>query len=345
MKEKAFVLCDAEVDYAQQMAEFLKKDLIFPREIIVCSGKEELEFLLQHSQIDKLLISERVVGDELPKYPVGQVILLNESGCVRFPEILNIPKYQSAEGVRKQLLQILAAERVQEHSCLKNEMRSPCVAFYSPVRRCLQTTTAITYSQIHAERKRVLYINMESFSVFCGGDETAPDLGALLCCTDLELESFALRIKAAEKRIGTWSYIMPMYNGVNISEIPVNEWEKLLDKCCRLKGYDLVVLDMNDSVQGSLKLLGECDRVYMITPGDSISAQKIERLETVLEKMKLEKLRRKIVRLQIPFMDPLPECLEAYNRGKLSEWVRKFMIAEEKHGLSGVEAEITESCD
>ena len=345
MREKAFVLCDTEVDYAQQMAEFLKKDLIFPREIIVCSGKEELELLLQHAQIDKLLIAETVVGDELPKFPVGQVILLNESGCVRFPEIQNIQKYQSAEDVRRQLLEIFVTEKAQEHIRLKNEMLIPCIAFYSPVRRCLQTTTAITYSQIHAEQKRVLYINMESFAVFCGEDESAPDLGSLLCCTDLDLESFSLRIKAVEKRIGTWSYIVPMHNGMNISEIPVNEWEKFLDKCRRLEGYDLIVLDMNDSVQGVLKLLEECDRIYMIAAGDPVSAQKIERLENVLEKMKMEDLRRKFVRLQIPFMDHLPQCLEAHNRGKLSEWVRKFMIAEEKHGLSGVEAEITESCD
>ena len=101
----------------------------------------------------------------------------------------------------------------------------------------------------------------------------------------------------------------------------------------------------DDAVNKAAKLLEECDWIYMIAAGDPVSAQKIERLENVLEKMKMEDLRRKFVRLQIPFMDHLPQCLEAHNRGKLSEWVRKFMIAEEKHGLSGVEAEITESCD
>ena len=344
MKEKAFVLCDAEVDYAQQMAEFLRKDQVFSKEIIVCSKKEELEILLQRYQVDRLLISETLAADKLPECPDEKIIILNESGCVRFPQVLNIQKYQAAEEVRKELLKICADDKQKNYPQMKEPSLCTCVAFYSPVRRCLQTTTAITYSQIAAEQKRVLYINMECCAVF-SEDAAVPDLGALLCCADLELESFALRVKAAEKCNGSWSYIIPMQNGMNISEIPASEWRKMLDKCRMIKGYDLIVLDLNDSVQGAMEILAECERIYMLTVGDVISAKKIKRFDSVLSKKKMEQLRQKIIQLQVPFVEHLPICLEEYGRGKLAEWVRKVIITEEKHGLYGVETKTAGSCD
>ena len=164
MEQKVLVLCDPEVDYAQQMAGFLESGHDFPWEVIVCSGRKELEQVFVGASIEVVVIAESLVGEKLPKYPAQQMVLLNESGCVRFSEVVNIDKYQEADHVKKELLKLYARRQESIYPTLGRNSPAECIAFYSPVRRCLQTGTAITYSQLLSEKKRVLYLNFESYA-------------------------------------------------------------------------------------------------------------------------------------------------------------------------------------
>ena len=171
MEQKALVLCDPELDYAQQMAGFLERGHDFPWKVIVCSGKKELEQVFVGASVEVVVIAESLIREALPEYPVEQLVLLNESGCLRFSEIININKYQEAEHVKRELLKLYARQQEAIYPVLGRSSPAACVAFYSPVRRCLQTGTAITYGQLLSETKRILYLNFESYAYFVENGE------------------------------------------------------------------------------------------------------------------------------------------------------------------------------
>ncbi len=342
MKQKSLVLCDSEADYAQQMAGFLERDHDFPWDIIVCTGSDELEQIIKCRNVEIVVMAESLIKETLPKYSVKYLVLLNESGCIRFKEVLNIDKYQAADHVRKALLQLFADQKQYIYPVLDKCRPAVCVAFYSPVRRCLQTSTAITFSQILSEKYRVLYLNFENFAHFLYEDEDGMDMTALLYYADVSEEEMALHVRAARKSIGDWDYIVPMRNGENLSEITFGEWQKLIKKCKVMEEYDFIVLDLNDTVQGIFELLLQCERIYTIEKSDGIAQRKIIVYEHLLKKKKYENILQKTRKLQIPAVDRLPECLEDYSRGILADYVRKEMIMEEEDGVYRVETEFAE---
>ncbi len=340
VEQKALVLCDPEADYAQQMAGFLESGRDFPWTVILCTGVRELEQVFVGASVEVLVIAESLVREALPKYPVKQLVLLNESGCMRFSEVMNIDKYQEADNVKKELLKLYARQREFIYPVLGRSSPAMCVGFYSPVRRCLQTSTAIAYSQLFSEKKRVLYLNFENFAHFSEsmGEEAGADLTSLLYYVDAPKEEFALHLRAMRKNLGNWEYIPPMCNGENLAVTEAGDWVKLVAKCRTLKAYDLIVLDLNDSMQGVFEILRQCDRIYTITKTDRAARKKQDRYEYLVKKKMYEDILQKTVQLQIPAMSRLPEELEDYSRGELAEYVRRELISEEENGIHSMEA-------
>ena len=340
MEQKALVLCDPEVDYAQQMAGFLESGHDFPWEVIVCSGRKELEQVFVGASAEVVVIAESLVGETVPKYPARQVVLLNESGCVRFSEVVNIDKYQEADHVKKELLKLYNRQQNPIYPVLGRSSPAECIAFYSPVRRCLQTGTAITYSQLLSEKKRVLYLNFESYAYFAENpeEERGTDMASLLYYADAPEEAFAIHLQAICRNMGNWDYVLPMYNVENLAVTEAGEWIKLITKCRSLKEYDLIVLDLNDSIQGVFEILRQCDRIYTIIKSDRAAEKKQNRYEYMVKKKMYEDILQKTVLLQIPVMSRLPEDLEDYSRGELAEYVGRELIMEEENGVQGMEA-------
>jgi len=339
VEQKALVLCDPEMDYAQQMAGFLEKGYDFPWKVIVCSGKKELEQVFVGASVEVVVIAESLIREALPEYPVEQLVLLNESGCLRFSEIINIDKYQEADHVKRELLNLYARRQGPIYPVLGRSSPAACVAFYSPVRRCLQTGTAITYGLLLSETKRILYLNFESYAYFVENEEESEaDLASLLYYADASEEEFAVRLRAICKSMGNWDYVLPMHNVENLAVTDPGEWIKLITKCRSLKTYDLILLDLNDNIQGLFEILRQCDRIYTITKTDRAAKKKQERYAYLVKKKMYEDILQRTVFLQIPSMSRLPEELEEYSRGELAEYVYRELILEEENGVQGMEA-------
>ncbi len=335
MKQKVLILCDREEDYAQQMAAFLEKGDDFPLGVVVCTGKNEFEQSMEKYCAEILLLSESMSGELLPGCPANQVVLLNESGYVCFPEIKNVDKYQPAENVRKELLQFLADRQDNVYPMLPKNREVKIIGFYSPVRRCLQTSLAIAYGQLLAEQGKVLYLTFEYYSSHPGlsAEDAGPDLGALIYQLDSEEEKFALYLKMLLRSVGNWDYIAPMRNGANLPSIEAAEWQNLINRCSTLGEYDYIVLDLNDSMQGLFDILHQCNQIYTIVKEDSCSLEKARKYEYLLTMSGYGDVQEKTVKLNMPSFGRLPVLLEDYSRGELAEYVQKIMLQEERYGV------------
>ncbi len=330
MEHKILALCDPEEDYAGQLAAYLQSHKEFPWEVQVYTGIAELTGSGRAEEIDLLVVAESIYQPELP-VEAPATVLLNESGLIRWSCLKNVDKYQPAENVLKELLGIYIEKEENFFPRLETGRRTKIVGMYSPVRRCLQTSFALTYGQILAEKHQTLYLNFEHYAGIPEllPDEKGRDMSTLLYYMKSDREKFALRMKVLVQKKGRLDYIAPAYMGQNLIYITAQEWQQFLWKIGESGEYDYVILDLSENMQGLLEILRKCCRVYMLVREDPVARCKIDQYEQILSLYEYEDVKEKTRKCHLPLFHQLPDQIEQYTRGDLAKYVRELIEEEE----------------
>ena len=331
MEHKLLVLCDPEEDYAQHMADFLrrKKDVDWDVRIFTC--QEELQKFAGEEAVEILLISETVYGDYVKELQVKMPVLLNESGVIREKKLANIDKYQPAERVWQELLILYMEGNGETYHKMEGWKKAKLIGLYSPVRRCLQSTFALTMGQLLAEKQPTLYLSFEYYSGQEGWQEgNTRDLSLLLYYQQNRPETFGAQLQTLVKKMGNLDYIAPMVNGDNLLYITPEQWKELIHALVTSGEYEYIILDLSESVQGLFEILHMCYRVYTIVKEDSRALQKIYRYEHMLSLLEFEDVKEKTSRCHLPMFHKLPGEVECYTKGELAEYIRGLL---EKEGV------------
>lgn len=324
IKPGILALCDTEEEYAQLLTEFLRKHRDLPWELHTYTSLQELMKEEQRTQPAMLVVAESVFCEEMKTLQPGQIVILNESGVMKWADLRNINKYQQAENVLKELLEEYMNVADKPLPRLKGAGKIKIIGIYSPVRRCLQTSFSLTLSQLLAEERRTLYLNFEHYAGITGllPDMQVRDMADLLYFLCAEGDTFRLRMQTLIHKKGRLDYIPPMKAGQNLLSVTSDEWLKLLQKIEELGEYEYVVLDLSDSIQGLFEILRRCRKIFTLTKDDRIAQSKLLQYEQLLALCQYEDVLEKTNRLSLPQLGRLPEELEQYTRGELGDYVR-----------------------
>lgn len=330
MKKKIMAFYDSESDYTEDMADYLKKQEGFPYELHTYTEQEKLLSFGKEEPIEVLVVAESDYTYEVAGLPVGKTLLLNESGTIAGENIHNINKYQKAENIYREITGEIAAMIPEEEKSLRSCDKAKIIGLYSPIRRCLQTSFALTLGQALSEKKKVLYISFEHYAGWNQllNKSIKGDLAALLYFLQESEERFAVRLQSVTMQIGRLHYIPPVYAGQNLIYAKGPEWVELVEKIAEYGGYDYVILDLSESIQGIFELLKHCDRIYTITKEDPAAQGKIAQYEELLRDYRCEEILEKTSKKLLPVFTGIPERLEQYTRGELADYIRK-LISEE----------------
>ncbi|MDE6639642.1 MAG: hypothetical protein K2K63_03890 [Acetatifactor sp.] len=325
-EERIMVLCDTEDEYAQLMTEFLKKNRDLPWKIHTYTNIQELEKEEKNSP-ELLVVSESAYCEELQKIEALQTVVLSESGVMRWQNVLYVDKYQQAEEVLKELLRVYMEIADTRLPKLKRSGNITFIGNYSPVRRAMQTSFALTMGQILAKEHSTLYLNFEHYA---GIGELRPDIQSsdmadLLYFLHGDREKFRLRLQSICKRMGNLDYIPPMKSGQNLLTITEAEWLELLQRIEDMGEYEYVILDLSESMQGLFEILRACKVVFTITKEDRIARSKLLQYEQILSLYEYEDVLAKTRRLKLPHIQRLPEELEQLTRGDLAALVNDLL--------------------
>lgn len=349
------VLCDSEEEYAQLMTEFLRKQKGLPWEIHTYTDMEKL-LQEEKEKISLLVVAESAVpkvamqpmaaaqpkavsqpkaaaqpaGDVSFLYQVlevGRLVILSESGVMRWEGVTYVDKYQEAEEVLKYLLCVYMEVAEKQLPEIRKKGKTVFVGNYSPVRRCMQTSFALTMSLLLARSHRTLYLNFEHYA---GIAELLPDmqtldLADLLYFLGGEEEKFGLRLRTLVKHMGNLDYVPPMKSGQNLLTVTPGEWLGLLGKLEEVGEYEYVILDLCESMQGVFEILRRCRRVYTLVAEDKIAKSKLLQYEQVLALYEYTDVLEKTKRLEIPRIRRLPEELEQLTKSDLAGLVEKLI--------------------
>ncbi len=331
MKEsvgKVMVLCDTEEEYAQLMTEYLRRHKNVPWDVHTYTDMEEL-FQKEAPSPAMLVVAESAYTEALWNLQPVRLVVLSETGLLRWKNLHYVEKYQQAENVIKKLLEIYMEIADTGLARLSVGCRTVFVGNYSPVHRSMQTSLALSLGQLLARRHPTLYLNFEHFAGFpqLVAQGQALDMADLLYFLNAQKERFQLRLQSMLKQIGNLDYVPPMKSGQNLLTVTTQEWLGLFQKIGELGTYEYVILDLSESMQGLFEILRLCARVYTTIREDRIAQCKLLQYEHLLGLCEYGDVLEKTQRLNLPRIRRLPEDLEQLTKGDLAALAEE-LIAE-----------------
>lgn len=331
MEHKFLVLCDPEEDYAQHMADFLRRKKDMDWEVRIFTVREELQKFCAEEAIEILLMAETAYGEYIKDLPVKLPVLLNESGILKEKRLVNIDKYQPAEAVWQELLALYMEKSGEQYPKVGVWKKGKLIGLYSPVRRCLQSTFALTMGQLLAEKYATLFVSFEFIvTLEEWQDRERQDLSVLLYYQQNRPDNFGAQLQTLVKKVGKLDYVASMLNGENLLYITPEQWKSLIQALLSAGNYEYIILDLSESIQGLFEILNLCNKIYTIVREDSKALQKVNRYEQLLSLLEYEDVKEKTTKCHLPLFRKLPGDIENFTKGELAEYVVELL---EKEGI------------
>lgn len=314
MSDKNVVICDREIRYANGLGENIVERDDLAVKVYVCSSFEHVLELEQAKKIHIFIVDEEITYAQRTQIGANQVFVLARGKVADLgEEEWAIGKYQCADEIIRQVFEFYV-DRTKENvmRCMYKE-RARLVAVYSPIHRVGKTTFALALGRECAKSKKVLYLNLEEYAGMEVSQDTNMNLGDLLYYLRQGNGNLGIRLQAAVKEDEGLDVVPPIPVVLDLKEVTQEEWEALITQLLENSLYEMVVLDVGESVQGLFPLLELCDRVYMPVLEDEISRRKIKQYQDNVEQLKLEKLKR------ITYQFVMPQNPEGFARILMKE--------------------------
>ena len=323
---RLLVLCDTEEEYAQLMTDFLQKQKNMPWELRTYTDVQEL----LRTGLEKeslLVVAESAYTEDFLQLSPARLVVLSESGLMRWDNISYVDKYQKAENVLRFLLEIYMEIADNPLPRLQKGCKTVFVGNYSPVHRSMQTSIALTMGQLLAKDHSTLYLNFEHYAGFIElvPDMQTYDMADLLYFLSADKEKFRLKLQTMLKHIGPLDYIPPMKSGQNLLTITAAEWLGFFQKIEELGQYEYVILDLTESMQGLFQILRLCRKVFTTTREDRVAKCKLLQYEQLLALCEYEDVLEKTKRFSLSHIRRLPEELEQMTKGELADLARELL--------------------
>ena len=318
-------VCDTEEAYASKLAEYINQKNSFPFQARSFSTIEKMTDFCKKQHIEVLLISERFYPLELKDYDIDKLFILQESESFD-EDVEAIWKYQSCETLLKELLMLLAKEPGKT-AHIRRRQGLFVMGFYSPVKRSLQTSFALTMGQLLAKRGKTLYVNMEACSGLSRllGKEFMHDLSDLLYYLQNGKNGIGYYLSSITEQIGNLEILPPMQCQMDLISISIRDWLQLFYEIEVCTEYEYLLLDLSDSVQGLFDLLKHCDRIFTVTAEDGMAMAKIDQYEKMLQQCQYEEILTKTSKCKFPKISYLPKQLERLSVGELAEIAKEYL--------------------
>lgn len=335
MKQKILAVCDLDETYAFRMAEFILEKMPALYMLHLFTETDKLQEFQEKQKISILLISEGAIRQLKGRLDIPDIFVLQESGkeleSRKEEEYQYIDKYQSPEQIVREMIEKIAELKdwndAGNGQGILQGMMPRLIGIYSPVRRCLQTSFALTMGQLLARNHRTLYLNFECYSGFSQmlHKEFSSDMMDVIYFFRCAREKLSLRLPSIVQNINGLDFIPPGQCGLDMQEITGENWLELLDVIGRASRYEYLILDLTDGMNGLFELLLHCYKIYTITKDDGFAMAKMDQYEKVLQLNALSDIADKTVKCRFPFFEKLPSDLSLMTHGELSAYVKTII--------------------
>lgn len=324
LKEKIFVICDIQKQYAERLFPVLRKGLDGKYQFHLFFDLQKMINFAEYTEIDVL-----ITGEEIEKQIPSDLRIIKHLVLTGIPDHEGknrsgmIFRYQSSERILSEIRKICEKRSYVQDVKLRNissgeisfgsgitkkENRirdepeeTSIIAVYSPIHRIGKTKFSIRLGKKLSEKQTVLYLNMEGFS---GGELYFPDtggqdLGDLIYCIRQERGDYGLKISSMAGQIDGMDFIMPVKNENDIRSVTFSQWSDMLDKIKKQCIYEVIILDLGDCINGLYEILRKCSRIYTPYINESAAEAKMKQYEENLKQSGFSDILSKTVKKEM----------------------------------------------
>lgn len=328
MKNNRLAICDPDEKYIKKLQQYLISRNSFPFSVSVYGNMGEFQKENERKEFEVILAGESMFQDLTEKKFSGMIVLLQDQGMLSVKAGRIIRKYQSAEMIRKKILELYADwdGSVKVHGIMQKD--NILIGVYSPLGRCIQTSFSLLLGQFLAKKQRVLYLNFEPFSGLSGllGREEEKDLTDLVYFLSNGKERFLYKLESMVSNVNGLNYVAPAYSYMDIAAVKAEDWLLLIHSLKECADYDVIILDLSELVQGLPDVLRECSYIYTLNRTDGVARHKMKEYEDLLERQEYRDIICKTKKLELPIFKSLPATLEEMSYGELADYVRKIAV-------------------
>lgn len=324
---------DLERKYVRKLAAYLEQQHKMPFQIMAFDDMEKLKRYFSKEPASVLLIHEAAWEKGLSRLAEQIIFLTDQKEKEQLDSFLNeddIPtvcKYQSGEAIAKKVLGICAVAKapvVPLAAHWQAGKKAELIGIYTPVKRSLQTSFSIVYSRLNAKKKKTLYLNFEVFAGFHAWfqREYSTDLLDLMYFLDEPEEKFLLKLAGIAESFAEFDYIPPAISYEDFMLVKKEQWIGLIQTIVEKSGYETVVLDLGDQMQGLVEILSLCDRIYTICKPDGVATAKLAAFEENVKASGKEEILAKMVKCRLPVLKHMPQRAEELTYSQLADYMK-----------------------
>ena len=332
MSNSILAVCDLEESYACRLMDYLNLKKTIPFEVHAFTDIYKLAEYEKENKIDVLLISEEaLVKEVIERMDIIEIMVLSEGKIIEDTwGHKSIYKYQSSENILREVMCYYAEQGGQSKSYVGTAEEVEFIGVYSPVKRTLKTSFALTLGQILAKEKRVLYINLEEYAGFNVLLERTymTDLSDILYFISQKKRNFILKLASIVQSLGEMDYIPPALSPLDLKVIRPEEWILFLEELKKCN-YDVIILDIGESIDGTFDILRRCSRIFTPIRDDGVSYAKIEQYEALLRIMEFEDILLKTRKISFTYFKGIEYGLKNLIFSDLGKYVNKILETED----------------
>ncbi len=332
MSNNIFAVCDKDENYGVRMVNYLLSRKNIPYTMHLFTELSDFQRFLENGTVKIALLGESMARKIKIKKTEGiEVFVLSEKGEHFNPSYKYIDRYQSRDAIVSQIFSQI--EGVIDWDESRSSEKAKLIGVYSPVRRCLQTTFAITLGQLLAKEHKVLYMNFECYSGFSSllRREYPSDLMDFLYFYNCAREKITTRLPSIIQKVNGLDFIPPGQSLLDMQGISGKQWMEILELLDNITDYEYIILDLSDSMNGLFDLLNMCYRIYTITKEDNFAMAKMIQYEQILRQNQYEGITDRTLKFRFPHFEGLPSDLNLLTHGELVSYV-KSIIEEDLYG-------------
>ncbi len=333
MNTTEIAILDGDVEYCRRLDGALRERL--PYAVSVHDFTDVQAFSAYRDPDSILLVSEELADHVTPDDHQYVIVLDEGLGTdITGDNVRRVNKYYRLSGLIGQINE-LVADGPSFPGALPGgtAARAVLTGFFSPLTRCLQTTSALTLGQLFAGRgDNTLFLSFEPFSGIPRAYGEGGDLTDLLYHHDCEPAKLAFHTGRLRVKAGALDIIYPAESFGTLQETEGGKWVEFIEAIALSAGYAHVICDLSVCVRGLFDVMKCFDRIYMIERTDSVSAERISGFMRALRRTGHEDLASGIKRLALPVFSQLPADPACYGGGPLASYLRDALAEDMNDG-------------
>lgn len=264
-----------------------------------------------------------------------RIFLLEETGSLPFRDCLFVKKYQSAETLFRQISAMLWQETKNGRKEIF-EKPAEMIGIYSPVHHEDQILFGMAMSQILAEDRKALYVNLMEHSGFYRlmGVEISEDIGDLIYGMMQNEYDFTVGMHRVSRRYKDFDYIPPAVNPEHLFELTRALFEQLLLELKNCSGYDVVIIDFGRLFLGFAEMMPAFESFYCLGREGTVNRCRMDEFSEYLSK-EGEHTTARMHRILLPKQMYVPEAgspLESCLYGGMGDYIRRCLYGGPESG-------------